>query len=106
MPNSVALGIMAYNEESNIARLLDSVLEQSASNRIAQIMVVASGCTDRTCEIVDEYRTRDPRIALVAERDRHGKIAAVNRFLFAATQEILMVSSADLIYEPCAVEHL
>lgn len=97
---------MAYNEERNIARLLESVLHQSASDRIAKIVVVASGCTDRTCEIVAEYAARDPRISLIAEPSRTGKIAAVNKFLFTATEEILMVSSADLSYEPQAVEAL
>ncbi len=97
---------MAYNEERNIARLLDSVLQQSVSDRLASIVVVASGCTDRTCEIVEHYARRDSRISLIAEPSRSGKIAAINKFLFTATQEILMVSSADLIYEPRAVEHL
>ena len=101
-----ALGIMAYNEERNIGPLLDSVLRQSASERIARIVVVASGCTDRTCEIVEEYTRRDPRVSLIAEPDRSGKIAAVNQFLFTASEEILMVSSADLIYESDTVEHL
>jgi poly-beta-1,6-N-acetyl-D-glucosamine synthase len=106
MSDTAALGIMAYNEERNIGRLLESVLGQSASQRIAKIVVVASGCTDRTCAIVEEFGRRDPRISLIAEPSRGGKIAAVNKFLFTASEEILMVSSADLIYEPQAVEEL
>ncbi|HEV2038246.1 MAG TPA: glycosyltransferase, partial [Candidatus Eremiobacteraceae bacterium] len=67
MSEPAALGIMAYNEERNIARLLDSVLQQSVSDRLASIVVVASGCTDRTCEIVEHYARRDSRISLIAE---------------------------------------
>ena len=106
MPHDAALGIMAYNEERNIARLLDSVLQQSALDRIASIVVVASGCTDDTCAIVEDYARAHPRISLIAETDRGGKIAAINKFLLAAKQELLMVSSADLIYDQHAVEHL
>jgi len=106
MSEPAALGIMAYNEERNIGRLLDSVLAQTASDRIAQIVVVASGCTDRTCEIVRAYASRDSRLSLIAEPARHGKVSAINQFLFNATQEILMVSSADLVYDPHAVERL
>jgi cellulose synthase/poly-beta-1,6-N-acetylglucosamine synthase-like glycosyltransferase len=106
MSEPTALGIMAYNEEQNIGRLLDSVLAQTVSDRIAKIVVVASGCTDRTCEIVQAYARREPRLSLIAEPTRSGKISAINQFLFTATQEILMVSSADLIYEPRAVERL
>src|SRR6516162_7119763 len=106
MSEPAALGIMAYNEERNIGRLLDSVLAQTASDRIAQIVVVAAGCTDRTCEIVRAYASRDSRLSLIAEPARHGKVSAINQFLFNATQEILMVSSADLVYDPHAVERL
>ncbi len=97
---------MAYNEERNIGRLLESVLGQTASDRIASIVVVASGCTDRTCDIVLEYASRDARISLIAEPDRAGKTAAVNKFLFGTAAEIVMISSADLIYEQHAIEAL
>ncbi len=106
MSDTAALGIMAYNEERNIGRLLDSVLGQSANGRIAQIVVVASGCTDRTCQIVEDYSRRDSRISLIAEPHRGGKIAAINKFLLTAQQEIIMVSSADLIFGPDAIERL
>ena len=106
MPDTAALGIMAYNEERNIGRLLDSVLRQTASGRIASIVVVASGCTDGTCDIVSDYVRRDQRVSLIAEPDRAGKTAAVNKFLFSVAQEIVMISSADLIYEPQTIEAL
>ena len=48
-----SIGIMAYNEEANIARTLQSVLEQTGPIvRIQEVIVVASGCTDRTVTIV------------------------------------------------------
>ncbi len=106
MPDSTAIGVMAYNEERNVGRLLDSVLGQTASARIAKIVVVASGCTDRTCEIVEGYRLRDPRITLIAEPHRGGKVAAINQFLFNAQEEILFISGADLVFEPDTMERM
>lgn len=100
------LGIMAYNEERNVGRLLESVLAQTAGDRIGSIMVVASGCTDRTCEIVESYRERDPRITLIAEPSRTGKVAAINQFLFSAQAEILFVSGADLVFFPDTLERM
>ncbi len=104
VPEAAAIGVMAYNEERNIARLLDSVLDQTASDRIVKIVVVASGCTDGTCEIVEQYRRRDPRISLIAEPSRGGKVAAINQFLFNAQEEILFVTGADLVFDPNVVK--
>lgn len=105
-PQQAALGIMAYNEEQNIGRLLESVLAQTAGDRLGSVVVVASGCTDRTCEIVEGYRARDPRIQLIAESERAGKVAAINQFLFSAQAEILFVSGADLVMLPDTIERM
>jgi cellulose synthase/poly-beta-1,6-N-acetylglucosamine synthase-like glycosyltransferase len=100
MPPTIAIGVMAHNEEANIARLLDSILAQTASDRIARVMVVASGCTDRTCEIVETYCRKDARITLVAEAERAGKVRAINAFMTSSPEPILAVSGADMIYTP------
>ncbi len=44
-----SVGITAYNEEANIGRLLQAILDQRLYEvEICEIIVVASGCTDRT----------------------------------------------------------
>jgi len=106
MSAAPAIGIMAYNEERNIGSLLESILSQTSGASISRIVVVASGCTDRTCEIVSDYARRDPRVVLIEEQDRAGKTAAVNKFLLTATEEILMVSSADLIFQTQTVAEI
>jgi biofilm PGA synthesis N-glycosyltransferase PgaC len=73
------VGIMAYNEEANIGRLLEALLAQKT--RLAsldEILVVASGCTDRTEAIVEEFAARDGRIRLLTQVRKEGKAAAVN----------------------------
>jgi len=106
MSLSTAISIAAYNEERNIGALLDSVLSQRRSGQFSRLVIIASGCTDRTCEIVEEYCRRDARISLIAEPSRAGKVAAVNSFLFGAQEEILFVSGADMILEPDTIEHM
>lgn len=96
----IAVGIMAYNEEANICGLLDSILAQDIADRITRIIVIASGCTDRTCDLVESYMERDPRIELVAEGRRAGKIAAINTFLAGVSEPIVVVSCGDLRFEP------
>ena len=106
MSTPIAIGIMAFNEEGNIAHLLDSVLAQTVATRISRIVVVASGCTDRTCDIVADYGKRDRRIQLVTEAVRGGKVSAINTFLSIASEPILLVSAADIVLQPDTVERL
>jgi len=52
---------MAYNEEANIGRMMEAVLSQRLRQvEIAEIIVVASGCTDRTEEIVRAFADTIP----------------------------------------------
>ncbi len=52
------VGIMAHNEEANIGRTIRAVLEQQGpSVRIEEVIVIASGCTDRTVPLVAEIPT-------------------------------------------------
>jgi poly-beta-1,6-N-acetyl-D-glucosamine synthase len=103
---TAAIGVMAYNEGRNIGTLLDSILAQSAFERISRVVVVASGCTDQTCEIVARYAASHPKIELVEEPDRAGKTAAVNKFLLSANEEIILISGADLIFQQDALAKL
>src|SRR5215468_1825564 len=48
-----SVGIMAYNEAANVANAIASILGQPlARGHIAEVIVVASGCTDDTSPIV------------------------------------------------------
>ncbi len=102
-----SIGIMAYNEEANIARTLQSVLDQKGpSIRIEEVIVVASGCTDRTVPIVSEMALKEPRIRLCIQEKREGKASAINLFLKEATSPIVVLIGADVIPEASAIENL
>src|ERR1700687_5280013 len=104
--DGIAIGVMAYNEEGNIGNLLTGMLHQSVDRQIERIVVMASGCTDRTCEIVAEYAKTDARIELVAEAERKGKVHAINRFLTMVRQPLCIITSADLGFNPTTVERI
>jgi len=77
---------MAHNEEANIGQLLQRLLEQQLTTvTIAEIIVVASGCTDRTEEIVRQWAARDERVKLLTQPMREGKASGVNLFLREAS---------------------
>ena len=93
-----SVGVTAYNEEGNIAHLLEALLDQHLHDvEIAEIIVVASACTDRTVPIVREYLQRDPRIRLIEQERREGKTSAVNLFLAAAQSAICVLESGDTL---------
>jgi len=101
------VGITAHNEEANIGRLLEAMLNQSLDHvEISEIIVVASGCTDNTCDIVREFEARDPRIKLLTQDQREGKVSAVNVFLKHAQQEICVLESGDTLPGEASVENL
>jgi poly-beta-1,6-N-acetyl-D-glucosamine synthase len=104
--DAIAVGIMAYNEEGNIGHLLEGLIHQSVAERIARIVVMASGCTDDTCEIVRTYARSDPRIELHAEPERSGKVHAINQFLTMVREPLCIITSADLSFNPTTVERI
>jgi cellulose synthase/poly-beta-1,6-N-acetylglucosamine synthase-like glycosyltransferase len=98
---------MAHNEEANIGRLLEAVLAQrTAQAVISEIVIVASGCTDRTESIVREWALRDRRIRLLVQPCRQGKASAVNCFLAEARQKVVVLCSADLLPNADTIEQL
>jgi cellulose synthase/poly-beta-1,6-N-acetylglucosamine synthase-like glycosyltransferase len=99
---------MAYNEAANIGRLLEALLKQETRGvTIDHIIVVASGCTDGTDDIVRDFATRDGRIRLLVQAQREGKASAVNLFMANAREaEIIALASADILPVPGAIESL
>jgi biofilm PGA synthesis N-glycosyltransferase PgaC len=93
-----SVGVTAYNEEANIGRLLQAIIDQRLYEvQIADIHVVASGCTDRTEEIVREYMERDSRIQLHVQEKREGKTSAINVFLAHASEKVCVLESGDTL---------
>jgi poly-beta-1,6-N-acetyl-D-glucosamine synthase len=93
-----SVGVMAYNEEANIAHALDSILKQEVTGKqITEVIVVASGCQDRTVPIVVDIATREPRVRLIEQQRREGKASAINLFIEAAKCPVLVMVSADLM---------
>jgi poly-beta-1,6-N-acetyl-D-glucosamine synthase len=106
-PIRCSLGITAHDEEANIGRLLEAVASQRTSSVVVtEVVVIASGCTDRTEEIVRDWADRDPRVRLLVQPTREGKASAVNLFLAVAREDVLVLCSADLVPGPDTIEQV
>jgi len=101
---SITLIIPAYNEEVIIAEKLDNCLALDYPCDRIEIMVVADGSNDGTCEIVSRYASRG--VKLLYQPERRGKIAAMNRAAPFASGEVLVFSDANAMLEPQAIRML
>ena len=102
-----SVGITAHNEEANIAQLLQAMLNQRLHTvEITQIIVVASGCTDRTVDVVKEFQAGDPRLELFVQERREGKTSAINVFLRHAREAICVLESGDTLPHEDTIENM
>jgi glycosyltransferase involved in cell wall biosynthesis len=103
----ITIGITAHNEEANIGKLLQ-IMRQQTLNIVepCEIIVIASGCTDRTEEVVRQEMPKDDRIRLLVQEKREGKASAINLYLKHQTERVLVLCSADLQPELDAIEKI
>ncbi len=106
----VSIAVPAYNEERNIAQLIDSLRSQRTQfAEIVEIVVIASGCTDRTALLVRERQARAGiPIVLIEEAERRGKVAAINTYLSERHPDVdaVCLCSADLLVTRDVIEKL
>lgn len=95
----IVIGICAYNEENNIGRTLRNLVSEQGLPETCRILVVCSGCTDRTPQIVKEFQAEDSRIEPIFEERRTGKANALNRIFRVAREwgDVLVLVNADAL---------
>lgn len=92
---TVTVGIPAYNEEANIAHLLEDLLcQQEDGFRLEKILVVSDGSSDRTVELVNAIG--DKRIEVRDDGLRKGVAERQNEILKSNTSDALVLLNADL----------
>ena len=95
----VSIVIIAYNEEENIGKALDSLMRQSI--RPEEIIVVDNNSKDSTGEIAKGYKG----VRIVLEK-KQGMSYARNRGLDEAKSEILVKLDADTLLDLDFIENL
>ncbi len=91
------MGICAYNEGSNIGKLLNNVLNEQELSADSEVLVVCSGCTDNTTQQVQAYAAKDSRVKPHIEAERRGKASAINYILSHASGDTIIFISADTL---------
>jgi glycosyltransferase involved in cell wall biosynthesis len=89
----VSVVIPTYNRANILGEALDSAFNQDHPN--LEIVVVDDGSTDRTAELVEEYRDRyGPRLRMVSQANA-GESAARNAGIHAAQHEFIALLDSD-----------
>lgn len=103
----ISVGICAYNERENISRLLDALIgQQMKKHRISEIIVISSGSTDDTDDIVSDFSKKDPRVRLITQKKKEGKASAINLFFKKSQADLIVLVSADLVPNENTIEIL
>ena len=95
----LSIGICACDEAQNIGQLIQNIVVQPlpGSCKLAEVIVVASGCTDDTERIVECFSKLDRRIRLISENKRNGKASALNKIFSAFDGDLLLLLPADVL---------
>jgi glycosyltransferase involved in cell wall biosynthesis len=101
-PPLVTAIVPAHDEERTILAVLEGL---HALALRPQIVVVDDGSTDRTPEILQQWRAAHPE-AVVLRQPNRGKGAAVRSGLAHATGEFVVIQDADLEYDPAQLPRL
>jgi cellulose synthase/poly-beta-1,6-N-acetylglucosamine synthase-like glycosyltransferase len=90
--------VCAYNEEKSIGLLLKNLQGQRLPPEITdrELIIVASGCTDKTVSKIEESMNTNVRITLIQEETRRGKASALNKAFQAASGDYLALVPADV----------
>jgi glycosyltransferase involved in cell wall biosynthesis len=88
-----SIAIPVYNEERNIAPLLDALL---AEGDAASILVSDDGSTDRSREIVERYQLQAPTVVSLTTGGRCGPLEGWRVAIQAARTRIVVLLDADV----------
>lgn len=83
--------VIAYNEEENISKCIDSLLTQSITN--FNLVLINDGSNDKTHEIIKRYK--DSRIIYVQSKNRKGYSLARNIGVKKSDSDIIFFIDAD-----------
>ena len=103
MVSPVSVIVPVYNSEDTMRKCLDSLIDQS-QKRI-RIICVNDGSSDRTLEILKEYKRRYWKIKIINQKNG-GRSAARNSGLNAVRTKFVMFCDSDDWYEKEMCENM
>jgi len=95
----VTVLVAAFNEEECIEEKIKNSLDLDYPEEKLNLLFVTDGSTDRTTEIISKY----PKIKLLHQKERKGKVAAVNRAMKFVNSSITVFTDANALINKAAI---
>ena len=104
---SLTVALPAYNEEANIAAMVDEVVRTvTPLVRDWEVVVVDDGSRDGTSAAVSAIESRDPRVRLVRHEKNRGYGAAVWTGLTSARKGLVFFTDSDRQFDIAEIQGL
>jgi glycosyltransferase involved in cell wall biosynthesis len=108
-PESISVIFPAFNEEANIERSVTAARRAMsrffAADKI-EIVVVDDGSTDSTRKVLERLSAEHPDVRPIHHAKNKGYGAALRTGLYAARNDLVFFSDADLQFDLEEIEHL
>jgi len=99
----ISIVVPVYNAEKYLRECIESVLNQDFSDY--ELILVNDGSKDKSGDICDEYKKRDPRVVVI-HKQNEGPITARKIGVEKATGIYLMSLDSDDYYEQGLLKHI
>jgi len=97
----VTVIIPTYNEQKNIKKCINSILELNYPEKYVEIIVVDDGSTDNTTRTVKNFK----KVKLITQKHL-GKVHALNKGLKNARGDVILTIDADTFLEKNSLNEL
>jgi len=103
---SITIIIPAHNEEKVIGQKLETLLQTNFPLAQIELFIGADNCQDETCSIVRSFEGKFPHLKLFEFSERQGKINVVNKLVQEASNELIVMTDANVLFEEATLREL
>ncbi|MDP2304112.1 MAG: glycosyltransferase family 2 protein [Ignavibacteria bacterium] len=103
---SVSILISAYNEEKVIKQRIENIESLDYDKELLEVIVGSDCSNDNTNQILTTLASTSPWLKIYIFENRRGKAAVINDLVQNATNNILVFSDANTIFDKMALKNL
>lgn len=103
---TISILLAVYNEEQVIEEKIKSTFKTNYPLDKIEFLIGSDASTDGTEQIIKHYQEQYPQIKLIAFEGRTGKPGIINRLAEMASNDVFVITDANVFFTECMLEHL